>query len=268
MRKLFFSALCCLAVALMLLPTADADVVVVGSTTSYQEIGNDWQSMGTNDIDGSGGLGTDGFIFSGLYDGTNSNNDGTFTTTQSLPSYVTGVTAGTSVIGTTYGNTTYGSYDNPTMTNGTDELAGFWIAVGGAAGATNEALSFTVGPLATDQIVRVGVVAGMQPADDGRWDPTSITLSDGTPIGTGTVGDHVTSQLVSNPGGSNIGNGWVFFDLDAAGTYSLTGTKRLAGQGAGISGVTFDSVITAIPEPSSLGLLGLVAVGLVTRRRK
>ena len=265
MRKHFLSALCSLAVALMLSPTANADVVVFGSTTSYQEIGNDWQSMGTNDIDGSGGLGTDGFIFSGLYDGTNSNNDSLFTTTQSLPSYVTGVTAGADVIGTTYGNTTYGSYDNPNLTDGTDELAGFWIAVGGAAGATNEALSFTVGPLATGQIVRVGVVAGQQPAPDGRWDPTSISLSDGTI--TATVGDHATSQLVSNPGGSVIGNGWVFFDIDAAGTYSLTGTKRLAGQGAGISGVTFDS-ISAIPEPSSLGLLGLVAVGLVTRRRK
>ena len=242
---------------------ASAAVTVFGSTTAYQEVGNDWLSMGTNDIDGDGGLGTDGFIMAGLYDGTTSNNDGTFTTTPSLPSYVSNVVAGSSVIGTTYGNSTYGSIDDPLTLDGADQLAGFWISVGGGAGAVNEAVNFDVGGLTAGQIVRVGIFAGMQPAGDGRWDPTSITLSDGAGS-SATVGDHATSQLVSNPGGSDTGNGWVFFDIDTAGTYTVTGTKRLNGQGAGISGITFDSV----PEPSTSFLALFSVAGLLLRRRR
>ena len=47
--------------------SADAAVVIHGSATAYQESGGDWLSMGANDIDGSGGLGSDGYIFYGRY---------------------------------------------------------------------------------------------------------------------------------------------------------------------------------------------------------
>ncbi len=34
-----------------------AGIIVHGSTPDYQETGGDWHTMGTNDIDGDGGLG-------------------------------------------------------------------------------------------------------------------------------------------------------------------------------------------------------------------
>lgn len=251
--------------SLTFIGSASAALTLHGSATAYTEAGNDWLSMGANDIDTSGGLGTDGFIMAGLYDGTSTNNDSRFTTTSSLPSYVSNVTGGSNVIGTTYGNPAYGNIDNPLLLDGTDQKAGFWIATGGNAGDSREIIKFDVAALEIGQTVRIGIFAGMQQTTDGRWDPTSITLTDGS--ATATVGNHGTNNLTQQPGGSHTGNGWVFFDIDAGGSsYTVTATKRLTGQGASLSGLTFDSI--TIPEPSTglLGLLGALMLG--TRRRR
>ena len=59
---------------------ANAGIVVHGSTTAYQESGGDWLTMGTNDKDGSGGLGSDGYIFFGDYLNNGSSGGNPFTT--------------------------------------------------------------------------------------------------------------------------------------------------------------------------------------------
>ena len=48
-----------------------AGITIHGSSTDYQETGGDWQTMVVNDIDAEGGLGSDGYIFFGQFDGMN-----------------------------------------------------------------------------------------------------------------------------------------------------------------------------------------------------
>ena len=212
-----------------------AGISVHGSTTDYQEVGGDWMTMGTNDIDGDGGLGTDGFLFFGDYDGVKETGNAWGHDTRALPAYVTDVAAGANFNSIADDITGYGQIDDPVLLDGTDSHGGIAVATGGVAGDTCEVATFTVSGLSG--VVRVGVLSGVEGNANGRWDPTSITLSDGT--SSATVGDHTTSQLPANPGGVNAG--WVFFDIDADGTYAVTGTKRLNTQGVSIGGLTFDA---------------------------
>ena len=146
----------------------------------------------------------------------------------------------------------YGSIDNPNFTDGTDTLSGFALATGGGAGDVREIATFTVTGLPAGNTVRVGLLGGVEATADGRWDSTSFTLSDGTV--SATVGDHNLTPLPANPGGINTG--WVFFDIDMDGTYTVSGTKRLPGQGAGLAGITFDSIDGAFdPDSDSDGIL-------------
>ena len=56
------------AAACLIPMTVDAQITIHGDRNAYTETGGDWLSMGTNDIDRSGGLGTDGYIFFGRFD--------------------------------------------------------------------------------------------------------------------------------------------------------------------------------------------------------
>ncbi|MBX2853118.1 MAG: PEP-CTERM sorting domain-containing protein [Phycisphaeraceae bacterium] len=240
------------------------------STTAYHEINTgDWLTMGTNDIDGSGGLGTDGWAFAGTSNGpafntgVGSGNSGTFDVLSSLPSYVTSLTQGNATLGTTAGGTNspfngYAQIDDPVLLDGTDAFAGFWIVreSNSSSGNTNELVKFAVSGLAAGQVVRVGVLSAT--GDNNNWAPTSISLTDGGT--TATIGSHGGTQL--NGPASGVSPGWVFFDIDADGDYIVQGTDRFNAQGAGIGGLTFDSV----PEPGSLGLLGLGGLCLLRRR--
>lgn len=250
---------------------ASAAISVHGSSTAYTETGGDWQSMGTNDIDTSGGLGTDGYVFFGVFNGTNTSsvaNGGegphdyaTGSASGSFPAYVTANSGGSNFSFIADEFSAYGVIDDPNFTDGTDTLGGFAAGTDGAAGTDRELINFTVFGLAVGQTVRVGVLGGLA-SGDGRWDSTSITLSDGA--SSATVGDHATSPLAINPGG--VEAGWVFFDIDADGDYIASATKRLDTQSAGIGGLTFDSII--IPEPSSALLLGVGLAAFALRRRK
>ena len=51
-----------------------AGISVHGSSTNYEETGGNWLSMGANDIDESGGLGTDGWLFFGNFNNAQQNN--------------------------------------------------------------------------------------------------------------------------------------------------------------------------------------------------
>lgn len=257
-----------IALGLGLACAAQAGISIHGSTTAFQETGGDWLTMGANDIDSSGGLGTDGYYFAGaetspgVFNGVQNNNSGDFAAVGVQASYITAFAGSASVVGTAYGNSAFGVLDDALLLDGTDAYGGFWIGTGGSAGDTLENVTFTVGPLAAGQTVRVGVMSGLNQDTDGRWEPTSITLSDGISIA--TVGDHITSPLPTDPGGIQANGGWVFFDIDAAGDYTLSGTKRLSTQGLGFSGVTFDS----IPEPATLGLIAAFGGGILFIRRR
>ena len=211
-----------------------------GSSTNYEETGGNWLSMGANDIDESGGLGTDGWLFFGNFNNAQQNNQPFSLHVQSAPSYVSSISEGANFVSVAEEFGGYGSLDNPNLLNGTDRRGGFALGTTGGAGSSNEVVIFEVSSLEPGRIVRVGILAGLEGNADGRWDPTSITLSMGG--SSATVGNHSTSPLPANPGGTNTG--WVFFDLDSNGTYAVSVTKRLSGQGAGIGGLTFDSEMT------------------------
>jgi hypothetical protein len=215
-----------------------------------------------DDIDGNG-LGTDGFLFFGDFDGTAENNQPFSHSVATQPSYVTGFASGADFLSVADDFAGYGSIDNPNTLDGTNAVGGTLVARNGtglpAGNFVDDIMSFTIAGLAPNETVRVGVLSNMEGNNDGRWDPTSITLTDGT--FSATVGDHATSPLAA--GAPNVG--WVFFDVDADGTYTIQGTKRLNGnQGVGIGGLTFDSV----PEPSSaVVLFGLCGLAFKRRRK-
>ncbi|MEP4078666.1 hypothetical protein [Haloferula sp.] len=200
----------------------------------YTEIGGDWLTMGTNDIDGSGGLGSDGFFFLGEFMDPGANGqDFDVANVASLPSYVSSVDAGVDAINVSYGSG-FGEIDDPNALDGSDESAGMVIAVGGATGAVTELMTFEVAGLVDGQTVRVGVLGGTSPATDGRWDPVDLILEG--PDGYLAAG----LDLELDPGGLNAG--WLFFDIDTDGVYYVSGAQRLDSQGSSVGGLTFDSI--------------------------
>lgn len=122
---------------------------------------------------------------------------------------------------------------------------GSMVTTDGGCGAEREIMRFTILPGAPPRF-RLGLVGGTQDQKDGRWDPTSYTLSAGTVAAT-------VNELENN--GNSYAN-FVFFDIDLNGatnttTFIISGTQRLARQGASIAGVTIDlppgSASTYIP---------------------
>ncbi|MGJ8673055.1 cadherin domain-containing protein [Rubritalea sp.] len=220
----------------------EAEIRIHGGSSAYTETGGDWMSMGDNDIGDDAQLGTDGFIFYGNFDGVQKSGLAYSQRVESLPSYVSSHTWGAdfSHVADEFGG--YGEIDNPLTLDDSNNRGGVAVARLGAdlAGTVHEIMSFNIDTLAEGEVVRVGVLAGIESNGDGRWDTTSLSLSDGSL--TVTVGDHSTSPLEANPGGTNTG--WVFFDVDSAGTYTISGTQRINGNfGPCLGGLTFDSVV-------------------------
>lgn len=220
-----------------------ADIIIHGNSSDYTETSGDWLSLGDNDIDGNGSLGTDGYILFGDFDGTTNNNQPYTSNVTSLPGYVSAHSDDdTDFISIAFGFDGYGEIDGPLELNGDDRSAGIAVSAlpnaARAAGASVSIMNFTISGLSAEQVVRVGVLCAVEPNTDGRWDPTSITLSDG--VSSATVGDHDLTPLSADAGGNNVG--WIFFDIDAEGTYTVSGTQRLNTQGASIGGLVFDSI--------------------------
>jgi len=138
--------------------------------------------------------------------------------------------------GTNYGGITenagYALMDSPLLTNGIEVPASILWGTGGGADGNQQLLNFTVANLAAGEIVRVGVLAGVDDAISGEWDPAAITLSLGT--NSATVGNAVSAPLTDQPiAGEPASCGWVFFNLTANGTYSVSATVRIGSQTAG-----------------------------------
>ncbi len=221
---------------------ASAQITPVFSTTEYIESHGDWLSMSNRDLGVDRSLGSDGFIFFGNFDGSSAGGQSYNSNTTSLPEYVSAHTAGTHFDSVAAGFAHYGVIDNPASLDGNNAYAGVAIArTSGEAGLELEVMNFTISDISEGDVVRVGILAGIEGNPDGRWDPTSISLSDG--VNKATVGDHDTSPLTITD------TGWVFFDLTSAGTYTVSGTTRIANTGGiSIGGLTFDKAqITTEP---------------------
>jgi len=197
---------------------SSGQISIHGSSLEYTSTNPDWLTMSENDPDNDGGLGTDGFIFFGNFNGTSQAAQPFSSSIRNLPTYVSAFTAGADFGAVADGFVGYGSIDDPILLNG------------GSA-------------------VRVGVLSGIEPSADGRWDPTSISLSNGP--STVSIGDHTISPLAINPG--EVNTGWVFFDIQVAGNYSLSVTQRFAGnRGGSIAGLTFDTRTNFVNPDGSL----------------
>jgi len=118
--------------------------------------------------------------------------------------------------------------------------AGF---VEGGIGSTSEVMVFEVSGLLPTQTVRVGVLGGVH-ANTGA-DPLSITLSGPN----GPVGRAVNLPTTL---------GWVYFDLDTDGAYSITATQRSVSGSVSIGGLTFDSIGGPLVVNEDLAITSIV----------
>ncbi|MDB4669819.1 hypothetical protein OAF33_02120, partial [bacterium] len=132
----------------------------------------------------------------------------------------------------------YGLIDDPTAFDGTDVAAGIAVSNLGAIGDSLEIVDFEISNLTAGQIIRVGILAGVEGNPAGNWDPTGISLTGPNGYAQHAIGLEVT------PGG--VKSGWLFFDITDEGTYTVSATKRLEIAGAGIGGLTFDSTAGAL----------------------
>lgn len=230
-----------------------AVVTYVGEQTNT---GGTWRTsnLGTNaySVNPDGYYGNDGYI---LYNTTptgtvtGSNGPSAHGTDISLkPSYVSAITKTQDSGAQGYG---YPTIQNPTTTPGATPTT----LESGTLGSSGGTL-FTVTLTGTvPASFRVGVITG---APGTTYDSSSVTLSD-----TGTGGSASAPESSAN-GRLDM----YFFNVTGAaagdvlnfgGTVGGTGTAGFNE----ITGASFDSV----PEPATIGILGMSALGLLVRRR-
>ena len=241
----------------------------------YAIASGNWQSaaeFGSFDINGDG-LGSDGFIFFGAFDGVQDPGE-PFTenvTSDPLPPYITSLAESDTVaIQVASGFAGYGLIDDPNLLDGTDQIAGFAhtgnVSATAMAGDSFEILTFTVsGVIPGESTIRVGVLGGVARGARGEnpFDPSAITLTG--PSGSETR-DNAGDELSGNPDGINVG--WVFFDITEDGTFSVSSTFRTGTdiRGTGIGGLTFDSIgnFNFLDPPSHQSLRLWIAVSQET----
>jgi hypothetical protein len=245
-----------------------AGITIHGSATGYQNNDKDWLTHTADDIDGNG-LGTDGYIFYGDFDGAGGNETyggvGTAITainsslvTDVLPSYVTAATVGADCNNKIGSYPGYEALDNPLIGDGTDGICGQLVVLAGGGG---EALDFTISGLAAGETVRVGMVTVLNDDTRARMDIPSIGLTDGTD----TL--YVTDLPNLSSSEDTTGPGWVFFDIDSDGDYTVLMPDGSAADGfahTSLGGVTFDT----IPEPATLGLVAAFGGAILFIRRR
>lgn len=252
-----------ISLAAMLTPTAEAGIALYGDGDGYDSNNKDWMTNTADDIDGNG-LGTDGYIFFGDFvaEGANvgwgGNPDITAISsnlvTDLLPTYVTSASMGADCNSKVGSFPHYEAIDNPLIGDGTDGVCGNIIV---NAPGNGEALDFTVSNLPTGAIIRLGVVTVLNDGSSAaRWDIPTIALTDGTD----TVS--VTNLPNLSDPADTSGPGWVFFDIDSNGDYTVLLPPDLAGvdpDHTGLGGVTFD---TFVPGPGAALLFAPGALSL------
>jgi hypothetical protein len=241
---------------------ANAGISLYGDGAGYDSNNKDWLTETTVDIDGNG-LGTDGYIFFGDF---NSTYDGNVTwtgggdvtliqdtlITDVLPSYVSSATMGANANAKIGQYNSYESIDSPRTGDGTDAVCGNIITTG-----AGEVLDFTISGLAAGETVRVGIVTVLNDGTRGAMGVPEIGLTDGAD--TVTVTGLPNLSLAADA----TGPGWVFFDIDSNGDYTITsiGDGDVPDVGS-IGGVTFDSVYVPAAG-ANLTLAGALALELV-----
>ena len=284
MRKLFVTS-CCFVAAMLTCVSAQADIVAVGSiieegstprtggvtgTIIDTEV-NQWSDTTfakTLDIDGDNRYGTDGVFLpnttaqdAGAGSAVSFEREGTITGAIAA--------AGTNNISGNFQNNggTTGFIQNDA--NDATLRLGY---VGINNGTQGEAIPLTdlftytlTADQAAGEILRLGVFGGSN-----NGDPRLGF----TELGVNAAGDLVT---VSDPRDTNTGNApdLYFFDIEnlvagdtiviSAANSNLLGNNFNA---ATIGGVTLDTIVVAVPEPSSLALLVFGGLGFMIRRRK
>lgn len=228
--------------ALITIPAHSAVVNFVGGDFATS---TNWRTAGVIkplDPDGNNIYGTDGYMLTGGA-GLVSN-----------PSYAT-VTRLSSL--TFPGNGAYTSIDNPA--GGSPLRTGVWYTTGGVTNQEHDLAQITVNVASS---FRVGVLTDN--ADFADISPNDLRIFQTS----GGVGDSGMIPAYVEP---NMDTDWYFFDIINAqpgDTFTISGTNARSGSGAqdsnGIGGLTFDSV----PEPSSVLLSGITALGLLLRRKR
>ena len=249
-----------------LLGTTNATNALTNEANSYRSTGvTKTFDVGVND----NVYGTDGVFMFG--NGTNIGNGKPFNTTNTTQ---VGASWATISTGASWGmiaaDTTQGPMDNPTLTPTVATADWGVVAFGskgnaGKGGAWGEILEISFNS-STPQQFRLGLVAGTQGLQDGRWDPTGIRITDGTTNG-GVSGIYASVGTLQN--NRNGAPNFVFFDIDldgaTSGTFGIEISQRTAFNGSSLTGLTFD----VIPEPSAYALLaGCLALTSVMLRRR
>jgi hypothetical protein len=199
------------------------------------------------DVDGDHVYGTAGTFFFGLGGGSNISGQPFSRHTDNLPSWVSGVAAGTN-FGSVAEYDTYSLIDDPTLASTNDVADWARSAIGlstlGGVGTWSEIMTFTVDETAPSAFC-LGIMAGNEGNTDGRWDPTGLRLS----VDGGTAVAATNLPIV------NSTVGMVFFNITTdgtVGTISVEGQQRLSGQGPSLAGLTFDvstnGVFQTLPE--------------------
>ncbi|MGB0766815.1 MAG: PEP-CTERM sorting domain-containing protein [Phycisphaeraceae bacterium] len=204
-------------------------------------IGGDWRTAATDkadayDPDGDEIYGTDGYYVGGSPITAGSGGTAIATVYDSLPSYITSVTA----VGNFYSANAYADADNPDAPL-TDINLGLYYTGGD---------KFTITVAEDRQFILTVLLNG---SNTGGL-PVDITVYEDGGAATATLDTPASETAVP---------GYAFFTIDAQAddviVVGFTGSNT-----QGLSGVAFE----VVPEPGSLALLGLGGLLVASRRRR